>query len=383
MTVHSSPRSTFLARARLARRFAQLVTVLPILLTVSIAGRQHTPLPAVVIACALFAAFVALQVTDVLTLRMKLPLRVGIALAVSIGVAFLTSYATLVALLQSPFRDAFELPAGVSRDAILQGFSPLEPATVMGGVAGLMQCALWVTFGILPGMLENERTRSLEVENLRLEANQLRTRAEIVRLRGQLEPHFLLNTLNLISGLVTQNPARARDVLVTLGDLLQDALVERGEHDDLHTIKEEVEWLRRYVDILEARHGDFLKVEWDIESQAKNARVPRLLLQPLIENAIQHGALCKSGNGSVRVRIQLRGEALHCEIVDNGPGIGNLREGAIGLENVRTRLRLHFPNGQFELSRANEETTASIVLPYSRNASESPSDVKGKATHGD
>jgi signal transduction histidine kinase len=356
----SAEGSPLMRHLRIAMRFAQLVTMLPILVTMAVAGLKNTPLPAAILVASLFASFLALQVSDRLTSTQTASVRMAVTLVTAVVVAQGATYIVAAWLVRSDYANIFEIPPEISRDLILSKLRA-GPALVIGAAAGLLQFGLWAAFSFLPEVLERERTRKLELEKLVLEATHLRTRAEINRLRSQLEPHFLLNTLNLISGLVTQKPERARDVLVTFGELLQDALVE---HEDLHSVEQEVQWLKRYVDILEARHGDFLQVKWTVERSAHDALLPRLLLQPLLENAIQHGALCKNGSGAVRVLIERADENVVCSVIDNGPGIGSQRPNAIGLENVRGRIRVHFPEGDFELVRRENETIARVVLPY-------------------
>jgi signal transduction histidine kinase len=351
--------SPLIRHLRIAMRFAQLVPLLPMLLTVLVSGFKGTPLPFVLLASALLGSFLALQVCERLMSTHSVLARMIVALIAAVLVAQVVTYLSASWVLHSDYRNTFEIPPDFPRDQVLARLGA-GPALVMGAAAGLMQFGLWAAFGMLPEVLERERTRKLELERLVLEATHLRTRAEIVRLRSQLEPHFLLNTLNLVSGLVTQKPERARDVLVTFGDLLQDALVD---HEDLHHVEQEVQWLKRYVDILEARHGDILKVAWHVEPSVFDALLPRLLLQPLLENAIQHGALCKKG-GAVRVLIARQGETIQCSVIDNGPGIGGQRPKSIGLENVRGRIRVHFPDGDFELTRHGDETIARVTLPY-------------------
>jgi sensor histidine kinase YesM len=352
--------SALLQYLRGAMRFAQLVTMLPILIMIAVSGLRNTPLPAVILVIALFAAFVALQLTDRFTKSRSTSTRVALALAASVVVAQIVTYSAANYIVRSSYRTLFEFPPEITYELILQKISA-GSTLPLGGAAGMMQFGLWAAFSMLPEVVERERARKVELEKAVMEAKHLRARAEVLRLRSQLEPHFLLNTLNLISGLVTQKPERARDVLVTFGELLQDAL---EDHDDLHSVEQEVEWLKRYVDILEARHGDFLHVQWQVAKDATAALVPRLLLQPLIENAIQHGALCKNGGGSVRVSVSRNADSVEFAVFDNGPGIGQGRPKSIGLENVRGRIRVHFPTGDFELVRSESETIARVTLPY-------------------
>src|SRR5262249_9539583 len=147
---------------------------------------------------------------------------------------------------------------------------------------------------VYPFAVEGARVRDLE-------ALELRTRAELVRLRAHLEPHFMLNTLNAIAGLVTEEPREARRLLVCLGDLLRDAVQSQGDHE---TLEKQVAWLRRYSEILESRHRGALRFEWNVASDCREAVLPRLLLQPLVENAVKHGALHRADEHAGLVTVQ-------------------------------------------------------------------------------
>jgi signal transduction histidine kinase len=202
---------------------------------------------------------------------------------------------------------------------------------------------LWTLAFVLPELLDDARMRTLHAEKLKAESDQLRTAAELARLRSHLEPHFLLNTLNAIAGLVTQEPREARRLLSALGDLLRDALKDEAE---LQPLQSQLEWLQRYAQILETRHRGDLSFSWEVSEASKAEILPRLLLQPLVENAVKHGALHATGPGHVRIRAQLTpdGSRLLCEVEDNGPGIADepVRNGAFGLESVRRRVALRY-----------------------------------------
>lgn len=239
-------------------------------------------------------------------------------------------------------------------------------AAGFGAIAGILIAGIWGLAFVSPHVTEQAQRRTLETEQLRFEAEQLRVSSEMARLRSQLEPHFLLNTLNTIAGLVTQDPREARRLLGCLGDLLRDALQEQGE---MQTLDQEVTWLRRYAEILESRHGDALRFDWDIPPDVGGVLLPRLLLQPLVENAVQHGALCRAGGGRVAVRAMLRGAGagskLVCTVTDNGPGLSTTepRSGALGLRTVRRRLELRCPGSALRLQSSSEGTTAVVEVP--------------------
>jgi len=235
----------------------------------------------------------------------------------------------------------------------------LSRVIVYGTVWGEIALGLWAFAFVFPMALDAARARSLEAEKLR-------TAAELARLRANLEPHFLLNTLNAIAGLVGEEPKEARKLLAALGDLLRDALRDPSKDGDeeMQTLDEEVAWLRRYAQILEARHAGQLAFRWDIASGARTELVPRLLLQPLVENAVKHGALKRDGGGEVVVRASLddRGR-LVCTIEDNGPGMAetDVRSGAFGVHAVRRRLELRYADEASLRFESSSRGTRSVV----------------------
>ncbi|WP_158502044.1 sensor histidine kinase [Vitiosangium sp. GDMCC 1.1324] len=224
------------------------------------------------------------------------------------------------------------------------GITWLQPATWsnfdvvrVGFIMGVTNFALWALAFVFPFAVEDARVRALEAEKLR-------TVAELAQLRAHLEPHFLLNTLNAIAGLVTEDPRGARRLLASLGDLLRDSL---NEEDEMQTLDEQIEWLRRYAQILEVRHAGHLSFHWEVGGETRRALLPRLLLQPLVENAVKHGALRRHRGGEIIVRTEVvDATKLVCTIEDNGPGLpeGDTRPGAFGLVSVRRRLELRYAN---------------------------------------
>lgn len=244
-------------------------------------------------------------------------------------------------------------------------------AGAFGAMLGVLLCGVWALAFVYPYSAEQTRLRDLESDRLRMEAEQLRTAAEIARLRSQLEPHFLLNTLNAIAGLVTQDPREARRLIGTLGDLFRDSL---HDEDEMQPLEREVAWLRRYTNILESRHQGALSFAWDIAEDTRTLLLPRLLLQPLIENAVQHGALQKRGGGSVTVRTFMNGggdaPTLVCVVADDGPGLpeGSMRADAFGLRAVRRRLELKYPTAQLRLESSKQGTRSIVEFPVVREA---------------
>jgi LytS/YehU family sensor histidine kinase len=230
------------------------------------------------------------------------------------------------------------------------------PRSVLFGVLNAqLYFGVWALAFVYPSVVESARVRALE-------AQQLRSRVEVARLRAHLEPHFLLNTLNAIAGLITEEPREARRLLVCLGDLLRDALQDPNELQPLDT---QIAWLRRYAEILEARHRGFLRFRWDVAPGCGAALLPRLLLQPLLENAVKHGALQRGDRaGEVVVRASTKDDGtLVCVIEDNGPGMpdADVRAGAFGLQSVRRRLEIETPHPSSLRLVSSAEGTRSIV----------------------
>jgi signal transduction histidine kinase len=253
---------------------------------------------------------------------------------------------------------------------------------IFGAVTGVIQFVIWALAFVYPFAIEDARLRALEAdthkleaerlrleaEKLRLESENLRTTAELASLRSQLEPHFILNTLNAIAGLVTQRPKEARRLLGCVGDLLRDSL---HDPDEMQPLDRELTWLSRYTEILESRHAGALVFHWDIDDHARASLVPRLLLQPLVENAVKHGALQRSSGGEVTIRVRLEkseiaGTEVVCEIGDNGPGMSpeGPRRGAFGLKSVKRRLALKYEGASFRLESSSGGTRSIVRLPH-------------------
>jgi two-component system, LytTR family, sensor kinase len=164
------------------------------------------------------------------------------------------------------------------------------------------------------------------------------TRAQLEGLRSQLRPHFLFNTLNAISVLTTEDPGKAQSMLLRLSVLLRRNLDEEQHEVPLH---QELMFLNDYLDIQRERFGDRLMIDVAVDESVSDVRVPVLLLQPLVENAIEHGASEQSGATYIRIRATKSHGMLRLTVEDNGPGVGDaaaVREG-IGLGNTRERLR--------------------------------------------
>jgi two-component system, LytTR family, sensor histidine kinase AlgZ len=187
------------------------------------------------------------------------------------------------------------------------------------------------------------------------------TTARLAELQSRIRPHFLFNTLNTALTLVRLDPARAEGVLEDLAELFRVAITDSGESV---TLAEEVELAKRYLAIEQIRFGTRLQVTWELDAEAGAARVPPLLLQPLVENAVRHGVEPSDVGGVIRVRTRVKlGRAL-VSIVNSVPDTPSRPGNGMALRNVRERLRLmHDVAAQFETRREGDVFRVQIVVP--------------------
>lgn len=193
--------------------------------------------------------------------------------------------------------------------------------------------------------------------------------ARLKTLEAELHPHFLFNTLHAISTLVHSNPDAADKMISRLSDLLRITFSRSGAARV--PLQEEIEFLQKYLDIEQTRFQDRLAVVYDVDPDTLDAEVPRLILQPLVENAIKHGVSKRVGPGTIRIAAGRDHETLWLEVRDNGAGLaGGPRDkfnGGVGLSNTRARLECLYGEAQsLEFSEAAEGLTVRMRLPFQR-----------------
>ncbi len=212
------------------------------------------------------------------------------------------------------------------------------------------------------------RYRAGQIKNLQLEA-QL-SKAQLQALKMQLHPHFLFNTLHSISALLNKDTESARKMITRLGDFLRLTLENSGSQEV--TLRQEMEFLSCYLEIERIRFQDRLVTHIDISNQTLDAKVPNLLLQPIVENAIRHGIAPRSTPGLIEIEAKQRNGALRIQVRDNGPGLPahrtseNLLKRGLGLANTETRLeRLYGTNHVFDLSNSpNGGLVVTMEMPF-------------------
>lgn len=246
----------------------------------------------------------------------------------------------------------------------------------LGALAGLYACTMLVLAGVLavqaPWWASSASGALLAaalVAALILRARgrtPAATTARLAELQSRIRPHFLFNTLNSAIALVREEPAQAESLLEDLSDLFRHALMEQGE---AVTLGEEIALARRYLHIEQVRFGPRLQVQWQLDPRADGARLPPLLLQPLVENAVKHGVEPSPHGGKLCVQTQRRGSRVLVRITNTVPGTSE-REGAcatghgIALANVRARLALlHDVQCEFSASLQDGLYQVRMTLP--------------------
>lgn len=264
------------------------------------------------------------------------------------------------ALLGMAITDAVQGGRGTF-DALLRTGVPARYLAVAGIVALLMAAVLAAGERRVARELEAARQQEQVAEAARLLAEaQLRT------LQAQIEPHFLYNTLANVVSLIGPDPDRARHMLERLIDFLRASLsASRADHA---TLGAEVDLARAYLDLLTVRLGTRLRFRIDVEPSCRDAVIPPMLIQPLVENAVMHGIEPKVAGGTVVVRARRTDAGLCVEVLDDGAGLVPAAPrpgGGVGLANLRERLRtLHGNSAQVQLLENQDGgVTSRLILP--------------------
>jgi two-component system LytT family sensor kinase len=211
-----------------------------------------------------------------------------------------------------------------------------------------------------------------ESQERKLRAAQLETRlveARLKTLEAELHPHFLFNTLHAISTLVHRDPESADRMISRLSDLLRITFDRTGEPKV--SLKEEIDFLQKYLDIEQTRFQDRLSVSVNIDPEALDGEVPRMILQPIVENAIKHGIAGRNGGDTVQITAGQDNGRLWMQVRDNGAGLQvrtlkALRTG-VGLSNTRARLDcLYGRHYRLEFTDKHGGLSVLIEIPFQR-----------------
>jgi len=276
----------------------------------------------------------------------RIPLLIVIGLAISVIVFGLMDFARM---------EIFEVPTR-------RPVSAFAPFRDIGRFRFINQLLLY--FAILAAGYAREyfrRDQERQREAVTLQAQLADARLDALRM--QINPHFLFNTLHAISALVERDPAGVRRMIARLSELLRYTVDSHGA--DEVTLRDELSFLRRYIEIMEIRFQGRLHVETNVPDEALEALVPNLILQPIVENALEHGVSKVDGEGRIEIAATRDDENLLLTVRDNGAGVGETHAG-VGLTNTRERLaQLYGDAAGFRLTNADGGgTLASVFIPF-------------------
>jgi signal transduction histidine kinase len=258
---------------------------------------------------------------------------------------------------------------GIAREAIFPipprrgGGSTFAPLREIGRFRFLNQLLLY--FAIVAAGFAREyflRDQIRARESVQLQAQLADARLDALRM--QINPHFLFNTLHAMSALVERDPAGVRKMIARLSELLRYVIDSQG--NDEVPLREELGFLQRYIDIMEIRFQGRLQVTTSIAPEALDALVPNLVLQPIVENALEHGVSRIAGGGIVEIGARRDDTRLVLTVRDNGPGLTSSDSAGVGLANTRARLeQLYGSSARIDLTSAPEGgVLAEVVLPF-------------------
>jgi len=284
----------------------------------------------------------------------RVAIHVAAALATSVAFSVVSGTLGYALALERPDRSLIEVIGASVLDWL-----PFQPLLYVGVLA----------IGL--ALETARRQRAVELGRARLEV-QL-AQAQLAVLSAQLQPHFLFNTLNAAVTLARQgDTAATARVLVLLGDLLRRLLGRDAPHEI--PLSEELGLLETYLEIQQVRFGDRLRVGWDIDDGVRAALVPQLVLQPVVENALEHGIARRARGGRIDIRAVRVGDAVRLTVRDDGGGLASdfaIEAGrGIGLRNTLERVRrLYGGDGDVRLARVGGDgddahTVTEVIVPF-------------------
>jgi two-component system LytT family sensor kinase len=283
----------------------------------------------------------------------------------------------------NPLRERLSLPnlellVPVRSAGHVMGVLAISPGPARRGLVSQEVDYLRTVAAQLGSRLDSLRLDREAVERRSREALLLQqvTEAELRALRAQINPHFLFNSLNTIANLIVTNPSGAETMTLRLARVFRYVLAHSSQ--SLTSIHEEIEFLRTYLQIEEARFGDRLKVEIEVEPDAATEHIPSLILQPIVENALKHGLAPKLGPGCLWISARLQGNQVCLKVEDDGIGPVSVAfqkpngdgspsqdndhrvSGGVGLRNIAQRLATLYHN-QAQVNLERRETGGTCV----------------------
>lgn len=317
-------------------------------------------------------------------------LAAGVVYALSVGeiAIWVLMASVLVGVLAGLWSRKFgtRIPSVVFGTVVIQGLYHAAVAVVMAAVDFELAISLASnialhaakitanTIGVILFMGLLNLVRELErARDVALASKDEAREAKLEALQYQVRPHFLFNLLNTLGYLIRTDPTKARELTLELAEFLRYTLSRQDEETSL---RDELNQIRRYVELERARFGDGLVFDVADVPEDLGARVivPPLILQPLVENAIRHGAV--DGAVAVRVEVEPTGELVRIRVIDDGPGPGgeprsDRKNGGVGLQNVRERLeRFYHRSATLDLRAGTDGgACAEVEVPLEHSSS--------------
>jgi LytS/YehU family sensor histidine kinase len=218
----------------------------------------------------------------------------------------------------------------------------------------------WTIFYVVIKSLA--RLRKNKIDRLKLEASL--KESQLNTLKGQLNPHFMFNSLNNIRGLMLEDVDKARDMLTRLSEMLRYSL--NMNDVDAIRIEEELEIVDNYIALSKIQFEDRLEYQQEIKPALTQIKIPPMILQMLVENGIKHGLSNQKNGGKITLIVTDNNEALILQVNNTGTLASNSSSTQIGLENIQQRLDLMYGNkAKFELKEVKNEVHAIITIPLS------------------
>jgi len=250
-----------------------------------------------------------------------------------------------------------------------QWISGNDTTTLAGILSGNVVVELMIFWAAIAIMYGFEYYRQFkERESVQLQLERRISEMQLEALRAQLHPHFLFNTLNAIATVLHRDPARADKAIVDLAELLR-AVMEQRDREEI-PLDAELDLAKRYLDIMSLRSGESTSVSWSIAAEARDAAVPYFILQPLLENALEHGFANQPDAGHLKVSARVQNDMLQLIVEDDGAGLGAMTADGIGLSATSQRLsELYGKSGRLSLENGSDGGSRVIIeIPLRRNS---------------
>jgi LytS/YehU family sensor histidine kinase len=229
-------------------------------------------------------------------------------------------------------------------------------------VLTFINSAVYLVVWLILYVLINYTLRSEQLKVERLQVENMAKESQLNMLKGQINPHFMFNSLNNIRGLMLEDVDKARDMLTQLSEMLRFSLSRKD--DDYVPLNEEIAVVHNYVALSKIQLEDRLQYEERIAPGILSLEVPPMLIQMLIENAIKHGISTLKTGGKVTLEIEQKADQLIIQITNDGSLMGNTAGTKIGVKNIEQRLKLLYnQEASFTLSQKDDRVIATVQIP--------------------